>query len=75
MLGAQKTRLVETVLLGTHNICFGRDIRTRYYKLRTLLLKLNLLNTTIHHFKPRNQCGNNNMSKYSLINHYDPSFQ
>ena len=23
VLGAQKNRLIETVLLGTHNICFG----------------------------------------------------
>ena len=26
-LGAQKNRLIETVLLSTHNICFGREIR------------------------------------------------
>ena len=25
--GAQKNRLIETVLLSTHNICFGREIR------------------------------------------------
>ena len=25
--GAQKNRLNETVLLSTHNICFGREIR------------------------------------------------
>ena len=24
---AQKNRLIETVLLSTHNICFGREIR------------------------------------------------
>ena len=27
VLGAQKKRLIETVLLSTHNICFGREIR------------------------------------------------
>ena len=27
VLGAQKNRLIETVLLSTHNICFGREIR------------------------------------------------
>ena len=27
VLGAQKNRLIETVLLSTHNICFGFDIR------------------------------------------------
>ena len=26
-LGAQKNRLIETVLLSTHNICFGLEIR------------------------------------------------
>ena len=24
-MGAQKSRLIETVLLSTHNICFGLD--------------------------------------------------
>ena len=27
VLGAQKNRLIETVLLSIHNICFGREIR------------------------------------------------
>ena len=27
VLGAQKNRLIEMVLLSTHNICFGREIR------------------------------------------------
>ena len=27
VLGAQKTRLIETVLLSTHNKCFGCKIR------------------------------------------------
>ena len=26
-LGAQKNRLIETVLLSTHNICFAKEIR------------------------------------------------
>ena len=26
-MGAQKNRLIETVLLSTHNICFGNEIR------------------------------------------------
>ena len=26
-LGAQKNHLIETVLLSTHNICFGLEIR------------------------------------------------
>ena len=26
-MGAQKNRLIETVLLSTHNICFSREIR------------------------------------------------
>ena len=28
-LDAQKDRLIETVLLSTYNICFGREIRIR----------------------------------------------
>ena len=38
VLGAQKNRLIETVLLSietvflsTHNICFGLDIRKLFY--------------------------------------------
>ena len=27
VLGAQKNRLIERVLLSTHNICFGWEIR------------------------------------------------
>ena len=27
VLGAQKNRLIERVLLSTHNICFGQQIR------------------------------------------------
>ena len=27
VLGAQKNRLIETVLFSTHNICFGLEIR------------------------------------------------
>ena len=30
-LGAQKNRLIETVLLSTHNICFGLEIRIVYF--------------------------------------------
>ena len=29
VLGAQKNRLIETVLLGAHNICFGLEIRKK----------------------------------------------
>ena len=35
-LGAQKNRLIETVLLSTHNICFGREIRKKI-QLRALI--------------------------------------
>ena len=27
VLGAQKNRLIETVLLSTHDICFGLEMR------------------------------------------------
>ena len=30
VLGAQKNRLIETVLLSTHNICFGREKKFSY---------------------------------------------
>ena len=30
VLSAQKNRLIETVLLSTHNLCFGREIRKIY---------------------------------------------
>ena len=31
VLGAQKNRLIETVLLSTHNICFGWEIRKLFF--------------------------------------------
>ena len=31
LLGAQKNRLIETVLLSTHNICFGWEIRKLFF--------------------------------------------
>ena len=31
-MGAQKNRLIATVLLSTHNICLGREIRKIFYK-------------------------------------------
>ena len=36
VLGAQKNRLIETVLLSTHNICFGREIRKLNFRLALL---------------------------------------
>ena len=43
VLGAQKNRLIETVLLSTHNICFGCEIRKIFfcYALLTEGLKFN----------------------------------
>ena len=32
VLGAQKNRLIETVLLSTHNICFGWEIRKLFFR-------------------------------------------
>ena len=32
VLGAQKNRLIEMVLLSTHNICFGLEIRKIIFK-------------------------------------------
>ena len=31
ILGAQKNRIIETVLLSTHNICFGSAIRKKVF--------------------------------------------
>ena len=36
VLGAQKNRLVETVLLSTNTICFGWEIRKLIFLVRTL---------------------------------------
>ena len=36
-MGAQKNRLIETILLSTHNICFGREIRKNNFQLNTLI--------------------------------------
>ena len=38
-LGAQKNRLIETVLLSTHNICFGLEMRKLI--LRSLVWRFN----------------------------------
>ena len=40
VLGAQKNHLIETVLLSTHNICFGLEIRKLnfHYALLTQVL-------------------------------------
>ena len=40
VLGAQKNRLIETVLLSTHNICFGWEIGNLvfWYALLTTVL-------------------------------------
>ena len=31
VLGAQKKRLFETILLSTHNICFGRELTKLFF--------------------------------------------
>ena len=36
VLGAQMNRLNETVLLSTHNICFGWEIRKLFFVVGTL---------------------------------------
>ena len=37
VLGAQKNRLIETVLLSTHNICFGREIKKTFFNTHSYL--------------------------------------
>ena len=43
--GAQKNIIIEGVLLSTHNICFGREIRKLFfcYSLLTKVLNLDTL--------------------------------
>ena len=48
-MGAQKNRLIETVLLSTHNICFGWEIRKlnfRYALLTKVMPSYSLLGIT-----------------------------
>ena len=40
VLGPQKNRLSETVLLSTHNICFGCELRKMIFNYTLLLGKL-----------------------------------
>ena len=37
VLGAQKNRLIETLLLSTHNVCFGWGIKKKNFQLHTLI--------------------------------------
>ena len=39
VLGAQKNRLIETVLLSTHNICFGWEIKKISYDVETVFAR------------------------------------
>ena len=43
VLGAQKNRLIETVLLSTHNICFGWEIRKLNFRYTLLTIVLAIL--------------------------------
>ena len=43
VLGAQKNRLIETILLSTHNMCFGLEIRKLNFRY-TLLTKVLCIN-------------------------------
>ena len=48
VLGAQKNRLIETVLLSSQNICFGWEIR-KFILFNTLLTRGMLLTLWVHH--------------------------
>ena len=39
VLGAQKIRLIETIPLRIHNICFGSEIRKLHFRYALLTLK------------------------------------
>ena len=52
MLGAQKNRLIETVLLSSHNICFGGEIKKIVFQYTLLsggMFKI-LRNIIFNHF-------------------------
>ena len=42
VLGAQKNRLIEMVLLSTHNICFGWEIKKIYFQYTLLSVGLHI---------------------------------
>ena len=43
VLGAQKNCLIKTVLLSTHNICFGGEVRKIFFKYTILSRGLHVL--------------------------------
>ena len=43
VLDAQKNHLIETILLSTQNICFGREIRKLFFRYTLLSKGLNVL--------------------------------
>ena len=50
VLGAQKNRLIETILLSTHNICFGWGIKNSFSRYTLLteswsIVRLDILPT------------------------------
>ena len=54
VLGAQKNRLIDTILLSTHNICFGREVEKLNFQLHTLILiwrtESPFINTSVNSF-------------------------
>ena len=37
IVGAQKSHLIETVLMSTHNICYGTEIRKNNFQVYTII--------------------------------------
>ena len=64
VLGAQKNRLIETVLLSTNNICFGRETKKIVFQYALLSGGLHH-KTKIQHNSPLD--GNNKMSKQLCV--------
>ena len=52
VLGAQKNRLIETVLLSTHNLCFGWEIMKIYFQYELLSGGLSLFSDKFYFFQP-----------------------
>ena len=46
--GAQKNRLIETVLLSTHNICFDEEMRKMLFNYALLSGGMQYLNITVN---------------------------
>ena len=71
VLGAQKNCLIETVLLSTHNICFGWFFVTHFFKTKGLQSVI-LRNISMHIYRPHSPVGSESDCR-SRDCEFDPS--